>query len=92
LRLTAQYRHERVDVVEVDAAIAVQVDYEGPRNPVTHVWGYLRENHFGKDTFLVLEAVRERRSERLRARAAGSGPLPDLLRLAQYRTLVVKSA
>jgi transposase len=60
--------------------------------PAEHVWEYLRENHFGNDTLPSLEAVGERLGDRppRPGRAARSGPLPDVLRLAQYYTFVVK--
>ena len=43
---------------------------------VEHVWEYLRENHFGNDTFPTLEAVGERLGEGLRTLATQ----PELVR------------
>lgn len=60
-------------------------------NPVESVWEYLRENHFGNDTFPHPGRGRPTPRERpaLSRPAAQSGPLPDVLRLARYCTAVV---
>lgn len=50
--------------------------YSPELNPVEHVWEYLRENHFGNDTFPSLDAVGDRLCQGLRALAAQ----PDLVR------------
>jgi hypothetical protein len=34
--------------------------YSPELNPVEHLWDYLRDNHFGNDTFSTLEAVIDR--------------------------------
>lgn len=41
--------------------------YRPKLNPVEHVRGQLRENHFGHDTFPTLEAVGERLAAGLRS-------------------------
>jgi hypothetical protein len=50
--------------------------YSPELNPVEHVWEYLRENHFGNDTFPTLEAVAERLATGLRS----LGEQPQLVR------------
>jgi len=50
--------------------------YSPELNPAEHVWEYLRENHFGNDTFPTLEAVGERLATGLRSLAEQ----PDLVR------------
>ena len=50
--------------------------YSPEFNPVEHVWEYLRENHFGNDTFPSLETVGERLATGLRSLAGQ----PELVR------------
>jgi transposase len=72
----AGWHHARDLVLPDNLRLLFLPPYSPELNPVEHVWEYLRENHFGNDTFTSLDAVGNRLCQGLRALTAQ----PDLVR------------
>lgn len=76
LREGAGWHHAQDLVWPDNLRLLFRPPYRPELNPVEHVWEYLRENHFGNDTFPTLGAVGERLATGLRTLAQQ----PELVR------------
>lgn len=72
----AGWHHAQQLVVPPNIRLLFLPPYSPELNPVEHIWEYLRENHFGNDTFASLEAVGQRLGAGLRTLA----DQPELVR------------